>query len=700
MGVEENSRQPSAADLDALRRRVDWLEQEVAALRQGSAVFAPPPRASAAPVVRVDDGDPAALLPLLPALPEGVANGPAAPPRASLENRLGSQVFNRIGIVAVLIATALFLKLAIDNHWVGPVGRVLIGLLGGAGIIVWSERFRRQGVTAFSYSLKAVGSGVLYLSLWAAFQLYHLLPAPVALGAMILVTAWNAFMAWSQDAELLAGYALIGGCVTPLLLSTGGDHEVFLFTYLLAIDVATVVLVRLKGWLRLLPGAFTATVLYFIGWFSSFYGVGALSITALFVVLFGAAFMAASIDWPHFPERRTAAVAIGRSWSGSSLRGILLPLANAAFVSLALYSVLEDWHHHATLPWLMVGLAAAYLGVMRLPQGRTVSAIHLSLAVVFLTIAVPLKASGHWITVAWLVEGAALFWVATRLRSAAEERPGEAGGLRDDTVLRWLAGGALVPGFLALSAVPYWFNPAIARSFFNHDVATALIGVVAFGGVAWLAWREGQEQSRSRPLAVVVLAMVAVDLIAILLALREILISHFVWLARTAFGNADFFSALVGVAILGAVAYVALRISREVRDVSASGRLAGGSGIAMNLVAILACVREIGSLWRYSAKNPSDGLKQALAVSAFLMVYSAMLLAVGFWKRSAFIRWQGLVLLVFTIAKTFLYDMSSLSQGYRVVSFFGLGVLLMAVSFAYQKDWLGLRDEPVAKEQR
>jgi uncharacterized membrane protein len=74
------------------------------------------------------------------------------------------------------------------------------------------------------------------------------------------------------------------------------------------------------------------------------------------------------------------------------------------------------------------------------------------------------------------------------------------------------------------------------------------------------------------------------------------------------------------------------------------------------------------------------------------MLYGAGLLAVGFWKRSEFIRWQALILLVFTIGKTFLYDTRNLSQGYRVLSFLGLGALLMAVSFAYQKDWLALRD--------
>jgi uncharacterized membrane protein len=73
------------------------------------------------------------------------------------------------------------------------------------------------------------------------------------------------------------------------------------------------------------------------------------------------------------------------------------------------------------------------------------------------------------------------------------------------------------------------------------------------------------------------------------------------------------------------------------------------------------------------------------------MLYGAGLLAMGFWKRSAFIRWQALLLLVFTIGKAFLYDLRNLSQGYRVLSFLGLGALLMAISFAYQKDWLALR---------
>jgi uncharacterized membrane protein len=106
----------------------------------------------------------------------------------------------------------------------------------------------------------------------------------------------------------------------------------------------------------------------------------------------------------------------------------------------------------------------------------------------------------------------------------------------------------------------------------------------------------------------------------------------------------------------------------------------------------------LDTAWRQTYGNPEADLKRSLAVSAFLMLYGAGLLAAGFWKRSAFLRWQAIILLAFTIGKTFLYDTRDLSQGYRILSFLGLGALLMAISFAYQKDWLALRGPQAAAE--
>ena len=259
---QTNQQAQVATDIAALTARVETLERQLAELRSSS----PGKLRQRHPSRKTSASDTDVQL-----SPNFARHLPEI--KDSLENRIGSQLFSRIGIVALLVATTLFLKWAIDNHYIGPIGRILAGLIAGAGVILWSERFRRQNFTAFSYALKAIGSGALYLSLWAAFQLYHLLPAGIALGAMILVTAWNAYMAWSQNSQILAAYALAGGFATPLLLSTGGNHEIFLFTYILAIDIATVVLVRLKPWPRLLLGAFPATVAFFIAWYVNWYSV-------------------------------------------------------------------------------------------------------------------------------------------------------------------------------------------------------------------------------------------------------------------------------------------------------------------------------------------------------------------------------------------------------------------------------------------
>ena len=110
----------------------------------------------------------------------------------NLESRIGSHWLNRIGIAALLIGISYFLKLAFDSNWIGPAGRVTIGLLAGISVVVWSERFRAKGYKAFSYSLKAVGIGALYLSLWAAFQVYNLIPSSAAFVMMLAVTASTA----------------------------------------------------------------------------------------------------------------------------------------------------------------------------------------------------------------------------------------------------------------------------------------------------------------------------------------------------------------------------------------------------------------------------------------------------------------------------------------------------------------------------
>jgi uncharacterized membrane protein len=634
------------------------------------------------------------------------------PPAKSLEDRLGSQVFNLIGIVALIVGAAWALKLAIEQGWIGPAGRVILGLAAGSGLILWSELFRRKGLAAFSYSLKAVGTGVLYLSLWAGFQLYHLLPAPVALALMILVTAWNAFIAFTQDAELLAAYALIGGLLTPLLLSTGGDHETFLFTYVAAIDLGIVALLRWKPWPRLLLPAYAATIAYFIGYYSSYFHTRILehfrpgplpprqniwdaqsSETALFALVFAALFALVSTKWWESEEAPKHGIIVP----------VLIPLANAAFVSLALYSVLQNSGLHSMLAWLMVALAAIFLGLMRLQKTSLAAAMHLAAAIVFLTVAIPLKAQGHTLTTAWLAEGLILFWASTRFSTVNPTTDLGAPGLASETwdrtastrVLWFLSGAGYVLGLASVLVHWTWNFVTLDRlPFFNANLGSALIAVLVLAGAAWLS----RPNTPAANPALLIAALSAIDGVALLLTLRAFTANGGYYATPpTAFANPNFVTALIGLALLAATTWTSWTSFKADPDRFALLRpTAACDLILFNFTAIFLIENEIGALFT----NSEAELQRSLAISAFLMVYGAILLAAGFWRRNAFVRWQALILILFTIAKVFLYDISGLSAGYRVASFLAIGALLLTVSYAYQKDWLALKNPPPANEDR
>src|SRR5258707_1516576 len=191
----------SHSDLEAIRQMLAELTTRVYRIERKlgmdseSAVRAPagtlaqpsPPKPLVTNATEERKALPIAPRPLY--IPPRVKTAIKTEPETDLESRIGSHWLNRIGIAALLIGISYFLKFAFDNNWIGPAGRVTIGLLAGIAVVVWSERFRAKDYKAFSYSLKAVGIGALYLSLWAAFQLYSLIPSSAAFVMMLGVDA-------------------------------------------------------------------------------------------------------------------------------------------------------------------------------------------------------------------------------------------------------------------------------------------------------------------------------------------------------------------------------------------------------------------------------------------------------------------------------------------------------------------------------
>jgi uncharacterized membrane protein len=611
------------AQVASLTARVHRLEQSARTQPQVTEAVATPPaitRTPEQPPITVSREDtarqatptppPPMPLPLhVPPRPNVAAPKIAHPtPRSSesLEGTIGKLWLNRIGIVAILIGVAYFLKYAFDSGWIGPGGRVAIGLLAGIAVVVWSESFRSKGSAAFSYSLKAVGIGILYLSLWAASQYFHLIPASVAFVAMILVTASTITLALTQDAEILAVYAMIGGFSTPGLVSTGENHEIVLFSYVVLLDLAILAMVAFKPWRRIVWGAMLGTAVMYVGWSAEYYDSSERTVTVLFASIFFAIFALAPLLTPLSHSR----------WhSGMSITLMLLPLVNGAGYFLALF-VMYD-RETVTLTWYALALAAVYLVLSSQFKRRvdsdpnvvkTVNLLHVAVAIAFITVAIPLKLDAHWITIGWLIESAVLLFVAVK---------------SDAHFLRIFAGCTLALGVCRLL---FFDNFNVQTLIFNARFATFLVAIAILAGIV----AAGEHYGSEREMPFVKLAGIALNVLALV--------------ALTSEANGYF--------------------SRQITAI-------------------------------YQHRNMYEATRQLeiardFSFSAIWILYGAALMVIGFWKRSAFIRWQAMVLLAVTIGKVFLYDSRELQQIYRILSFIALGVMLMAVSYAYHRDWFKL----------
>jgi uncharacterized membrane protein len=610
------------SELEAIRQALAELTTRVYRMEQRLQMAVPAP-APSAPV----RAEPATAVPL-PVSPQQTAPPPPIPPRpsiaapvrsqANLESRIGSHWLNRIGIAALLIGVSYFLKFAFDNNWIGPAGQISIGLVAGIAIVIWSERFRAKNYKAFSYSLKAVGIGTLYLSLWAAFHVYSLIPSSVAFAMMLVVTAATSVMALSQDAQILAAFALVGGFSTPLLLSTGENREVALFTYVAILDVATLVLVAFRPWRRLLVMSYVGTLILYLGWYWTFYNRGPLELTLAYASLFFAIFAIAPLITLQPDGEHPILAAIPA----------VLAFVNAGVYFLEAYAMIQEVNK-VNMAWFALALAAVYIFLSRLLHARKMAAgtseilyyLHLALAIGFITVAIPIRLDAHWITIGWFIEAGVLLWIANRIRS---------------DFLNAFALGALVLGVTRLLAID---NFHTTQLIFNLRMATFGVAVAVLGTVAWFGAKREDETART----ISAMAVVALNVLAL------------------------------------------IALSREVSDY---------------YLRQMAGVRSTGHQWRGAYLDYHNlEIARDFTYSALWMAYGAMLMIVGFVRRSAFVRWQALILIAVTIVKVFVYDVSQLDRAYRIVSFIVLGALLLAISFVYQRDWLKLSSRDASQSR-
>lgn len=344
--------------------------------------------------------------PAAPPPPERPA--PPRPARADLEVRIGGNWFNLIGVLAIILGSGFFLKYAFDNEWIGPRGRILIGVMLGLGLLGGGDRLRARGYRRYAQGLSGGGVGILYLAIYAAFAFYQLIGRPPAFLCMVAVTVASVLLAARYDALPMAVLGVLGGFLTPVVLATGELNRAGLFGYLALLDLGVLGLAYFKQWRGLNYLAFAATAMLFAAGIYSPDEVGtSLGFMTAFFLLF------ALLAVMHNVLRGSPT-----RWPEATLAGL-----NAALYFAAGYALLEA-HHGAWLGLFALLLAAFYLGcgylaALREGEDRFLVGIFFGLGAALVAFAVGIQFDRQWVTMGWAAEAVLLIWVGLRLKSRA-----------------------------------------------------------------------------------------------------------------------------------------------------------------------------------------------------------------------------------------------------------------------------------------
>jgi uncharacterized membrane protein len=413
MPAPEEPASPDRERMDAISgalarlvQRQEELEQRLLRIEAAVGLAAAPPTAAVpTPLVA------ATAAPHLPLTPPPLPQTPPplpqeipwtspdvnAAPEPALETTFGLGWLNRVAVVTLIFGVGFLFKYAVDSQWIGPAMRVALGVAAATLSLFLGEWISLRGQKTFARGLTGLGLALFYLSFYAGFGFYHLLPQVTAFLLMCLTTAAAAMLALHYDSQAVALLGLAGGYLTPVLLSTGENQMWVLAGYTSMLNLGALAIAYAKRWPALEYLAWPATALLYLGWSSQWLddetrlaAWGWLSLS--FALFFAASLLGA------------------RLW--------LLALNTGAYFAGAYF--LLDHQYHSSMGAFTVALALPHALLARAVwnRDRRLGELAAAIAAVLLTLAIPIQFSGFRITMLWSLEATALTWAGARFHQS------------------------------------------------------------------------------------------------------------------------------------------------------------------------------------------------------------------------------------------------------------------------------------------
>lgn len=612
---------------------------------------------------------------------------------SSLEEAIGGRLMLWVGTIVLVLGLAFFLKYAFENDWITESMRVGLGVAAGLALVIAGLRFSNRGYGAYGQIITGGGLAVLFLSVYAAFSFYTLIGRTTAFALLVLITAGAAVLADRQRALGLALMAVGGGFMTPFLIGGGTDAQVTLFTYDAILVLGTLYLANRQDWPILNVLSFALTCMTIAGWAETYYTPDKWMRTELFLTLFLVLFgliLRAQVQREGWTALPSMVLATGPLLYHAASLAILQP--------------------HGVALWVyLIAVTMVTVGVAVRADSTALRWIAWVLVVVPLAGVIADHQGARWLT-ANLVSSVAVFalhaWAQVDM-VFRRRRPLSVA----DTALQHANGYALMLlVYMSLEQVAVAWAPmamwiiaaghlALARTFQPVDRRAALNAVaVALGAITvaltirldgpWLTVALGIEGTlvtalglrfRERGFRVGGALLLAAAVVRyVVLSLPE------TPAVFRAIGNEAFIMGLVLAALLYVVGWLYRRAERQDASRALSGTTV--SVLAASVLVVVACSAHNDAYWSLKGIESADAhFASSLALSGIWTVLACLFIGVGLWRDYAPLRYLAMALFGLTVLKVFLVDLSSLGGIYRILGFIGVGLVLLAVSFLYQR---------------
>lgn len=336
----------------------------------------------------------------------------------------GGNAIVRVGILVLLVGVVLLLRLATDMFTI-PI-EVRLGAVAAGGVALTLVGLRlREKRRSYAITIQGAGLAIVYLTLFAAFRRYEVLPAELTFILLAILAVISAGLALLQNALPLALVAFGGAFLAPLLTSTGSNNVVGLFSYYLMLNVALAWMAHYRTWkvLNALGAAMTFGVAGFWGLSASYdaslrWQLEALLLAHLALYLFivvrysqqlvqltqrdsATTGEAAAAQQPASVLTVDSGLLFGVPLMGFALQaGLLHQLPYALAVSSGVLSAI----------YLTLGYYLFYNN----KQLRLLTEGVLALGIGFMALVMPLAFNASWTSVGWSIQGAALVWLGMR----------------------------------------------------------------------------------------------------------------------------------------------------------------------------------------------------------------------------------------------------------------------------------------------